>query len=202
MTAERTSSVSTVAWIAGVCTLLVASIWLLAEPRIKRAETQYFATQIAAVLSDIHFDNRITSDTLELESLHGRVTVYRARENGIPVAAVYDAVTLRGYSGLIRVLVGIDSNGEITGVRVISHRETPGLGDSIEISKSDWITGFDNLSLNSLLPADWQVKKDGGQFDQFTGATITPRAIVNLVHDMLKLHSEKSNLVFNHTANN
>ncbi len=196
MKLPRTSSVTTVALIAAVCTLLVATLWLMAQSGIKRAESQRFQQQLAEVLSDVSFNNNITEDTHEVDSVHGSVTVYRARQNDQPVAAVYDATTLRGYSGAIRVLTGINIAGEITGVRVISHRETPGLGDSIEITRSDWIKGFDQLSLDKLLPADWQVKKDGGSFDQFTGATITPRAIVNLVNDMLQLHHKEATLVF------
>ena len=93
--------------------------------------------------------------------------------------------TKQGYNGEISLWVGIDDRGTITGVRVIDHRETPGLGDPISLDVSDWVLGFNGKSLTSPANQFWKVKKDGGEFDQFTGATITPRAIVSAVHDTL-----------------
>ncbi|HET8791735.1 MAG TPA: RnfABCDGE type electron transport complex subunit G, partial [Modicisalibacter sp.] len=90
------------------------------------------------------------------------------------------------YSGDISLLVGIDANGELTGVRVLSHRETPGLGDKIEVRKSDWITQFAGLSLGNPPIEQWAVKKDGGVFDAFTGATITPRAVIGAIKRSLE----------------
>ena len=107
--------------------------------------------------------------------------VYFAFNNQQPVAAIFEATTYKGYSGEIRVLIGINASDQsITGVRVVNHNETPGLGDKLELRKSDWVLGFNGKSLSNESLQDWQVKKDGGKFDQFTGATITPRAIVNL----------------------
>jgi len=93
----------------------------------------------------------------------------------------------KGYSGEIRLLLGIDENGKLLGVRVLKHTETPGLGDKIEVNRSDWITRFNGLSLGNPPEAQWAVKKDGGPFDQFAGATITPRAVVNGIRDGLRL---------------
>ncbi|WP_339935025.1 electron transport complex subunit RsxG [Vreelandella glaciei] len=101
-------------------------------------------------------------------------------------AVIFPVVTRQGYNGEIRLLIGIDEQQRISGVRVTQHQETPGLGDDIERSRSDWITHFDGLGLNSLPPEGWAVTKDGGQFDAFTGATITPRAVVNAVHKALE----------------
>jgi len=95
-------------------------------------------------------------------------------------------VTAMGYSGEISIMMGIASDGEILGVRVISHAETPGLGDKIEAAKGDWILGFNGLSLANRTQSQWAVKKDGGEFDQFSGATITPRAVVRAVHNGLE----------------
>jgi Na+-translocating ferredoxin:NAD+ oxidoreductase subunit G len=101
-------------------------------------------------------------------------------------ALILPVVTRQGYNGEIRLLIGIDEHQRISGVRVTQHQETPGLGDDIERRRSDWITRFNGLELNSLPPGGWAVSKDGGQFDAFTGATITPRAVVNAVHRALQ----------------
>ncbi|NYT72876.1 electron transport complex subunit RsxG [Halomonas sp. QX-2] len=101
-------------------------------------------------------------------------------------AVILPVVTRQGYNGEIYLLIGIDEHQRISGVRVTQHQETPGLGDDIERSRSDWITGFNGLRLDSLPPEGWAVAKDGGHFDAFTGATITPRAVVNAVHKTLQ----------------
>lgn len=98
---------------------------------------------------------------------------------------ILPVVTREGYNGEIRLWVSINRTGQITGVRVSEHQETPGLGDKIERRRSDWITRFNGLSLDSLSPQGWAVKKEGGQFDAFTGATITPRAVIHAVYQAL-----------------
>jgi len=114
------------------------------------------------------------------------VLVYRARQAHHVTGVAFEA-SGKGYSGNIRVLLGIDSDGHLLGVRVLQHSETPGLGDKIEVARSDWITKFTGKSLGSPADAQWAVKKDGGPFDQFTGATITPRAVVKIIRDGLRL---------------
>ncbi|CAM7285676.1 MULTISPECIES: electron transport complex subunit RsxG [Citrobacter] len=111
----------------------------------------------------------------------GEHRVYIAEKNGTPVAAVMEATAPDGYSGAIQLLVGADFNGTVLGTRVTEHHETPGLGDKIERRLSDWITHFSGKSIQGANDSRWAVKKDGGDFDQFTGATITPRAVVNAV---------------------
>lgn len=111
----------------------------------------------------------------------GEHRVYIAEKNGTPVAAVMEATAPDGYSGAIQLLVGADFNGSVLGTRVTEHHETPGLGDKIERRLSDWITHFSGKSIQGANDSRWAVKKDGGDFDQFTGATITPRAVVNAV---------------------
>jgi H+/Na+-translocating ferredoxin:NAD+ oxidoreductase subunit G len=152
----------------------------------------------AALLESLHaivpsslIDNDITSDTITVRSkdLLGSsnpVTVYRARKDGKPVAAIFAPVAPDGYNGDIKLLVAISYQGEIFGVRVISHRETPGLGDAIDTDKSDWIDAFRGHSLAKPSDLGWHVKRDGGDFDQFTGATITPRAVVKAVYNSLQ----------------
>lgn len=126
------------------------------------------------------YDNDMLKDTVLLNGPNGDVTVYRARRAG-KVEAVVFKVTGNGYAGPIDCMMGIDRNGHITGVRVIKHKETPGLGDKIEPAKSRWIYAFDDKSLGDPPAQKWAVKKDGGIFDQFAGATITPRGVVKAV---------------------
>ena len=110
---------------------------------------------------------------------------FRAREAGQVTAVAIPVVTHRGYSGDIRLLVGVDADQEITGVRVLEQNETPGLGDKIKADKSDWIHNFTGRAIGDPPIEDWAVKKDGGAFDQFTGATISPRAVVEAIEDVL-----------------
>ena len=111
----------------------------------------------------------------------GTHRVYIARQDDRPVAAILEATAPDGYSGAIQLLVGVDFTGTVLGTRVTEHHETPGLGDKIELRLSDWITHFSGKTIATGNDAHWAVKKDGGDFDQFTGATITPRAVVNAV---------------------
>jgi electron transport complex protein RnfG len=127
------------------------------------------------------------------------VMVYRARMDDKPVAALMIVTAPDGYNGDIKILIAIDVSGVILGVRVISHRETPGLGDPIEIERSDWILSFNDKSLINPRDEGWAVRRDGGEFDQFTGATITPRAVVKAVHNTL-LYFEANNKVLFETA--
>lgn len=122
--------------------------------------------------------------------------VYRARKNGRPVAVVLSAIAPDGYSGDIKLLIGIRHDGVLLGVRVVGHRETPGLGDPIEVDRSDWILGFNGKSLSNPDTQGWHVKKDGGVFDQFTGATITPRAVVKAVHNALLYFEQQRETLF------
>lgn len=128
-----------------------------------------------------YYDNEPVRDTVTIQEGDSSVQVYRARRKG-QVQAVSFRTTAPGYGSSEMVLiVGVDRDGKLLGVRVISHAETPGLGDKIETSKSNWILGFTGRSLSDPPPAGWGVKKDGGVFDQFTGATITPRAVVKSI---------------------
>lgn len=124
------------------------------------------------------------------------VTVYRARKNGTGTAAILTPVAPDGYSGKIKLLVAINADGTLAGVRVTAHRETPGLGDWIEVDRSDWITKFSGRSLNDPDEKHWAVKKDGGVFDQFSGATITPRAVVKAVKKALIYFQHNRQRVF------
>ena len=132
--------------------------------------------------------NSASSDYLSVEllGLQPDGTAYKGLVDGEVNGIILPAIAPDGYSGAISLLVGITEDGTLSGVRVVSHRETPGLGDKIDIRVSDWITGFDGRSLSRPERSRWKVRKDGGEFDQFTGATITPRAVVSTVYNTLE----------------
>ena len=139
----------------------------------KAEDLQAMLTQV--IPSDI-YDNNLLSDKFELAEKE----IYQARMES-KVSAVAFEVFEPGYSGVITLIMSVSSEGKLLGVRVISHTETPGLGDKMETARSNWILSFDGRSLNKENEKNWAVKKDGGEFDQFTGATITPRAIIKAV---------------------
>jgi len=148
---------------------------------ILKAEERDLQASLSQVLPPGLADNDLLKDTVSVAAADGApVTVYRARHAGAVSGAVFQ-VSGRGYAGDIAVLIGVDTTGRMLGARVIKHIETPGLGDKIEVAKSKWILDFDGKSLGEPAPEKWLVKKDGGVFDQFAGATITPRAVVKAV---------------------
>jgi Na+-translocating ferredoxin:NAD+ oxidoreductase subunit G len=182
-------------------TALLAGIHQLTKDRIEAQQKRAVLTQLNQVLPAHSYDNALHEDVVEiLDPSWFRhpdpVRVYRARSEGDPVGVVLTVVAPDGYNGDIRLLVGILANGRISAVRVLEHRETPGLGDPIELRRSDWITGFSGRSLTDPLPAGWAVRRDGGQFDQFTGATITPRAVVEAVQRALTYFSRHRETLF------
>jgi len=159
--------------------------------RIAAAERQVLVQKLHALVPPTRHDNDLLADRIEVRDpeLLGTaapVSVYRARVGGKPAALILTVVAPDGYSGEIQLLVAVNADGSVAGVRVTAHRETPGLGDRIEVERSDWITRFDGRSLTDPAGDGWAVKKDGGVFDQFTGATITPRAVVNAVRNALR----------------
>jgi len=158
--------------------------------RIKRNEQLVVLRKLNTILPPSEYDNDLLDDQIELaqDELLGTTEpskAYVAFKNSKPVAVVLSPVAPNGYNGPIHMLVGIYYDGTVAGVRVVKHRETPGLGDVVESQRSDWILGFDDRSLNNPESKNWKVKRDGGVFDQFTGATITPRAVVKAVHSAL-----------------
>lgn len=156
---------------------------------------------LKAVIPPDSFNNDIAADTLAIsatanDALAGRTQVYRAREDGSPVAVAFEWTARGGYSGDIILLMGVSVQGDVTGVRVIEHHETPGLGDAIDARRSDWIDTFRDRSLLNPDSSGWRVKKDGGDFDQFTGATITPRAVVTGVYEGLQFFHQHRDELF------
>jgi electron transport complex protein RnfG len=184
-----------------VATTLVALTERNTRDQISENERQRLLDGINALIPHDEYNNAILQDTLTLPATPALGTqaptpVYRARLDGEPVAAILTVIAPDGYSGQIKMLVGIYHTGKLAGVRVISHKETPGLGDKIDENKSNWILQFEGLSLGDPAKAKWKVKKDGGAFDQFTGATITPRAVVDAVKAALIYFGDKKKALF------
>ncbi|MBI2277211.1 MAG: electron transport complex subunit RsxG [Dechloromonas sp.] len=147
---------------------------------IAAAEAKDLRDSLSEVLPQGMADNDFLKDTVEVQKDGKAVTIYRARQGETVKAALFK-VAERGYAGDIQVLMAVDLEGRTLGVRVLKHAETPGLGDKIEVKKDAWIKSFDGKSLGEPTPEKWGVKKDNGIFDQFAGATITPRAVVKAV---------------------
>lgn len=181
-------------------TAIVAYTFEHARVRIAENEREALLHKLHVLIPPGQHDNDILTDALEINAAalsRKTVTVYRARKSGRPVAAVFTPVVAPdGYSGPIKLLVAIHYDGTLAGVRVIAHRETPGLGDPIDETRSGWILKFSGRSLTSPEPKQWKVKKDGGIFDQFTGATITPRAVVKAVYNCLNYFTSHRDEVF------
>lgn len=186
---------------AVVGTALVAYTWDSTEERIADNQRRALLRSLNELVPDDQYDNDIYTDILyirnsELLGTEDPVAVYRARKHGWPVAAVIAPVAPDGYNGNIHLLVAIRLDGSLAGVRVIQHRETPGLGDAVEAERSDWVLGFNGKSLQNPAESRWKVKRDGGDFDQFTGATITPRAVVKAVKDALLYYRAYGHTLF------
>lgn len=169
---------------------LVSYVHERTEARIAANEAAATRALINEIIPPERYDNDIVNDTLTVRAPRALgseepLTVYRARRGGAPYAAVMTVVAPNGYNGAIKLLVGVRRDGTVAGVRVVNHQETPGLGDAVEAGKSDWIEQFEGRSLDGTPASQWQVRKDGGAFDQLTGATITPRAVVRAVRKAL-----------------
>lgn len=189
-------------WLFAVIgTTLVALTEYSTRAAIADNERALLLRNLYALLPAAELDNDIADDTLALPAslLLGTdevSLVYRARRAGAPVAAVFNSIAPNGYNGRIHLLVGVYVDGSLAGVRIVKHAETPGLGDAVELRKSPWVLGFDGKSLDEPTTPGWRVKRDGGEFDQFTGATITPRAVVRAVHNTLLYYRAHADMIF------
>ena len=152
------------------------------------------------VIDHTQYDNALDKDIIKVQATtlnRGEDTIiYRARKNKQAVAAILTVTAPDGYNGKIKMLVAININGSLSGVRVVKHKETPGLGDKIDITRDNWINSFTGKSLGQPTLANWKVKKDGGEFDSFSGATITPRAVVKAVAKSLQYFRDNKDLLF------
>jgi len=182
--------------------LLLAGSYLLTRDRIAAAVRAAEERALLQIVPAARHDNSLLDDTLPVGrdarglGLRQDKQIYLARSQGKVVAAIIPATAPDGYSGDIDLIVGVNADGSVAGVRALAHKETPGLGDQVDITKSDWVLSFDGRSLGDPPEAAWKVKKDKGAFDAFTGATITPRAVVGAVKRVLEYARDNRQTLF------
>jgi Na+-translocating ferredoxin:NAD+ oxidoreductase subunit G len=170
-----------------VFTALMAEVYQITKPVLDETTLDAKRRLIAEVLPANAYDNNLLDDGIELAAfpelgLTEPTRLYRARKDGQPAALVFEAAALDGYSGEIRLILAVRADGRLAAVRVTQHKETPGLGDYIDPKKDrnkaePWISQFDNRDFTATPLEKWRVKKDGGNFDQHAGATISARAV-------------------------
>jgi len=180
----------TLALIAAVCTALVAGTYQLTVDRIVANKKALLEQSLQPALAGLSYDSGVSESRLVLQPPHelpgnDAAVIYRVFAEEKPVAALFAVTARDGFSGPIRVLLGIEFDGTVTGVRILQHRETPGLGDKIESARSDWVFQFNRRALGDPVATGWAIKRDGGEFDQLTGASVTPRAVIKVVRDTL-----------------
>jgi len=176
-----------------ITALILASTDLITEDRIAESERLAAQKALFEIVPLARHNNDLLVDLQPIPEqywlalgLYNGGDVHIARLDDQPVAAIVPSITTDGYSGDIAMIVGINFDGTVAGVRVVDHKETPGLGDKVELRKSDWILSFNGKSLNNPEISKWNVKKDRGDFDQFTGATITPKAVIHQIAKTLE----------------
>lgn len=186
----RTTALTLVAF-AGAFTLLMSIVFDSTKAPIEASEAAVRMALFAQIIPPNQHDNDVLKDTISIapNSLLGNTQAtlaHRARLKGVPQAVILEAIAHDGYSGDIKLLIAVRADGTLSGVRVIAHKETPGLGDYIDITRDNWIKLFDSESLTKTSSSEWKVKKDGGKFDYMAGATITPRAVVKAIYKALQ----------------
>ncbi|WP_414830258.1 electron transport complex subunit RsxG [Alteromonas sp. H39] len=183
-----------------VTTALIALTFSGTEKRIAYQQEKRLLAVLNEVVPESYHTNTLFEDCAAVSSplLGNREPhlVYRARIDGAPSALALETTAPDGYSGNIELVVGVDTSLTVLGVRVVDHKETPGLGDKIELAVSDWILSFNQKQFDADKLSRWQVKKDGGDFDAFTGATITPRAVVEAVKNTLLFVQQNQSALF------
>ena len=194
-------SALTLAAIAAMCTTLVAVTHDVTSERIAENRRAYREASLRPILDGIDYEGELSDSRISVQPPHAlpgksEASIYRVYADEQPIAAVFEVTATNGYAGPIRLLVGLKANGTVTRVRVLEHRETPGLGDRDEISKSDWIETFNGRSLNDPPAELWEIEPDGGTFDQMSGASITSRAVVRAVRETLAYLAENRETVF------
>ena len=202
----KTGIVSRSAWLLGLAGIIVIGLVSLAyfytRDAIEESERQAMLQALNSIIPAGSYDNDLVNDTKVLPAnkqlgLKKPALIYRARRQGEIVAVAFPLTAPDGYNGPINLLLAVDRTGRIMGVRVVSHLETPGLGDRIERRRSNWVEQFRGKSMEDPPSERWKVKKDGGIFDQFSGATITPRIIVKAIHRALTVINDEPGVFFN-----
>ncbi|MGI9199940.1 MAG: electron transport complex subunit RsxG [Woeseiaceae bacterium] len=191
----------TLAAIAAICTSLVAATYHLTADRIAANDKALLEQSLHPALSDLFYDSGVSESRLVLTPPHDlpgndEALIYRVYANDEPVAALFVVTARDGYAGQIRILLGVDLSGVVTGIRILKHRETPGLGDKIDASRSDWVEQFPGRSMGDPEVTGWAIRRDGGQFDQLTGASITPRAVIKAMRDTLLYFNANREQIF------
>lgn len=189
-----------------IFTGLLAGAYLWTKPALEASAAEEKMRLIDEVLPRAAYDNELLKDTADVPAtpLLGTdepTTIYRARKGGQPVALVLEAIAPDGYAGKIRLIMAVNADGSLAGVRVTQHKETPGLGDYIEPKKDKnkqhpWITQFNGLSYSAVTDKDWKLRKDGGRFDSVAGATVTPRAVVKAVRKATRYVAENQTQLY------
>ena len=181
--------------IALCCAIILGGTELMTREAISEARQAVAVAALNEILPPHMYDNDLLQNQRIMTFDHRPSVIYTARYQGNAVAVIMSANAPDGYTGAIEFLVGLRRDGSIIGVRVTHHRETPGLGDKIELRKSHWILSFNGKSMFNPPAPQWRVKRDGGTFDQFTGATVTPRAMVHAIHNtLLYAHQHRDEL--------
>lgn len=187
-----------------VCTLILALVNELTKNKIAEQNERYLLKTLHSIIEPERLNNDLYNECTQVsDPLLGSTEpqkLYVAKFNNTPIAAAITAVAPNGYSGNIHLLVAINADNTISGVRTLSHKETPGLGDKIEEKKSPWINSFNEKKVENENDARWAVRKDGGIFDQFTGATITPRAVVSAVKNVSLYFRKNKEMLFSNNA--
>lgn len=189
--------------VAAGAALIVSASHELSKDRIAANQRARLLESLNSVLAPDLRERDLTTTRLsitdsELFGSGAPIDVFIAIEGALPVAAVFASIAPDGYNAPIRLLIGVSSTATVTGVRVVGHRETPGLGDAIDVAKSAWILRFDGTSLQNPMPPAWAVDKDeGGEFDTLTGATVTSRAVVRSVKNTLLYFEQHKDELFN-----
>ena len=201
MRAETAKPVVVLVLLAAGLTAVIAVVAGITRERIVHNEQAWITQRLDALVPPAMHDNDLLADSIAVTSpdLLGSaqpVRIYRARRGGAPVAALIRAIAPDGYRGPIELLVAIDHDGRLIGVQVIRHNETPGLGDAFESRDVHWLDRFRGRSLTDPPTQRWTVRRDGGDFDAFTGATITPRAIIKAVRNALDYYQRNSQRIF------
>lgn len=192
---------ATLALIAAICTALVAATYHLTVDRIAANQKALLEQSLQPALSGLFFDSGVTESKLVIAPPHDlpgseAALIYRVYAEEEPVAALFVVTARDGFSGAIRILLGVDASGIVTGIRILEHRETPGLGDKIESSRSDWVHQFEDRALGDPVVTGWAIRSDGGDFDQLTGASVTPRAVIRAMRDTLIYFDEHRDEIF------
>ena len=186
--------------ISSVCVTALFVVNELTKDKIK-LNKQKAALAIINKVLPLEYDNDLFNDKIELVvptniSNTGNISVYRARLNNQPVAVSLMPITSKGYSGTISLVVGIRYDGTLMGVRIVQHKEIDGFGDQAHQDNTDWLQIFNNSSVTSIAEKQWAIKKDGGEFDQLSGATITSRSIINIIYQTLEYYSEHRDIFY------